>query len=95
MARWSRRTRTDTKLINGETIEMIFIHQSYNDPGGYPKVVDVLETASGNPPSYPSLDFSTASVHIVDDDLLNRGPSQEVAEMLGFSYPTEDQEISP
>lgn len=85
---------TRAHQLNGEEVDMIFIHQPYNDPGGFSKLVDVLETAAGNPPNYPSLDFSTASVHIVDDDSLNSGPSQEVAEMLGFSYPTVDQEIS-
>jgi Protein of unknown function (DUF1559) len=28
-------------------------------------------------------------------NLLNRGLSQEVAEVLGFSCPTQDQELSP
>jgi hypothetical protein len=73
---------------NGEVVDLAFIHQPYRDPAAFHELLDVLETASGNPPSYPALDFSTATVHLVDADLLTRRPVQEVAQLLGLSHAT-------
>jgi hypothetical protein len=73
--------------VNGEFIDLTIIRKPYDDPNGTPEMVQILNTVAGNPPRTPAMDFSTASVHIIPDDLLNREPREVVAALLG--HPSE------
>ncbi len=73
--------------VNGEFIDLTIIRKPYDDPNGTPEMVQILEAVAGNPPRTPDMDFSTASVHIIPDDSLNREPREVITELLG--HPSE------
>ena len=58
--------------VNGEFIDLTIIRKPYADLNGIPEMVQILDAVAGHPPRTPAMDFSTASVHIIPDDSLNR-----------------------
>ncbi len=73
--------------VNGEFVDLTIVRRPYDDPHGIAEMVQVLDAVAGNPPRTPARDFSTASVHIIPDDSLNREPREVIAELLG--HPSE------
>jgi hypothetical protein len=69
--------------VNGNFVDLTFIRRPYDDPLHFPEFLNILATAAGNPPRDPAADFSTASVHIIANDSLNREPREVIAELLG------------
>ena len=79
--------------VNGDFVDITFIRWPYDDPLHFPELLEILATAAGNPPRDPDADFSTASVHIIANDSLNREPREVIAELLGHpSEPVLDME---
>jgi hypothetical protein len=68
--------------VNGAFSDITIIRRPCNDPDHLPELLDILATAGGNPPSDPIVDFSTAAVHIIDEELAKREPSEVIAELL-------------
>jgi hypothetical protein len=81
---------------NGEFADTTYIRWPYYDPHNYhfQEFQDILASATGNPPCYPDFPtsgYSKASVHVIDEELLEREPREVMAELLGYRAPAADQ----
>jgi hypothetical protein len=61
--------------VNGETEVLSTIRRPYDMiPAHYQDLLDVMATAAGTPPSYPSTDFSTSVVRVIPGCFLDADP---------------------
>jgi hypothetical protein len=52
--------------------DISFIRRPYCEPENFQELMDVLATVAGNPPCYPSADYSAAIVHIIPAGMSRR-----------------------
>jgi hypothetical protein len=79
---------------NGIFSDVTYIRKA-DDSEYFRELVEILAAAAGNPPYYPTMDLSRASVHVIADEFLKREPREVMAELLGQPAPTADRESSP
>jgi hypothetical protein len=68
--------------VNGGIVDITVIRHPYRDPEHFQEFLDVLSTVAGNPPRYPTLQYSGAGVHVLPGELSEREPSEVVEELL-------------
>jgi len=78
---------TRSYQVNGGIADITFIRHPYRDPEHFQEFLDVLATAAGNPPRYPTLQYSGSEVHILPGELSEREPSEVVEELLSGPFP--------
>ena len=54
-------------------------------PERFEQFLDVLDTAAGKPPKYPGMDYSTARVVVIPDQLARQEPREAIAGLPGLS----------
>jgi hypothetical protein len=74
---------------NGDPADITFIRHPYSDPANLQEFLVVLATTKGKPPADSIVDFSTAEIHVLPRELLNRDPRETLKELLSLSQPTE------
>jgi hypothetical protein len=52
--------------------DISFIRRPYCEPENFQELMDVLATVAGNPPCYPSADYSAAIVHVIPAGMSRR-----------------------
>jgi hypothetical protein len=80
---------------NGEFADTTYVRRPYYDSIYCQELLDILATAAGNPPYYPTSHFSRASVYVIEEEYLDREPREVMAELLGYPAQTADQVRSP
>jgi hypothetical protein len=68
---------------SGEFIDLTVIRWPDRDSRNFPELLDVLDVASGHPPSEPGADFSNASIAVLPEDSLKREPRDVMRHALG------------
>jgi hypothetical protein len=68
--------------VNGGFADITVIRRPYHDPEYFPELLAVLATAAGDPPRDSDTDFSTASIHIIAEELARREPRGAIVELL-------------
>ncbi len=68
--------------VNGGFADITVIRRPYHDPEYFPELLAVLATTAGNPPRDSDMDFSTASIHIIPEELARREPRGAIVELL-------------
>ncbi len=82
---------TRSYQVNGGVVDITVIRHPSRDPQHFQEFLDVLATVAGNPPSYPTLHYAGAEVHILPGKLSEREPSEVVEELSSRPTPaTED-----
>jgi hypothetical protein len=81
--------------LNGIFADILIIRRPCRDPDHLPELLDILATASGDPPSDPKFDFSKAAVHIIAEESARREPAQVISELLRHPSSAVDQERLP
>ena len=76
---------------NGEFSDLTYVRRPCDDRTHFQEVLAVLATAAGNPPRSTISDFSKASIHIIDDEFLDREPREVMEELLGYVASTQKE----
>jgi hypothetical protein len=80
---------------NGGYADRTVIRCPGQDPSLFEEVMAVLATAGGNPPRYLLVDFSTAIVRRIPDEIRDREPRDAMVDLLGLaSTPVVDDKPS-
>jgi hypothetical protein len=53
------------RQVNGRVENILFIRHPFDQPENLQELLDVLATAAGEPPKYPTTDYSAAIIHVV------------------------------
>jgi hypothetical protein len=67
---------------DGQFSDVTLVRHPYTDAVWFPELLDVLATAAGKPPHYPTSDFSQASVRLAPEELAKRPPLEVIRELL-------------
>jgi WD40 repeat protein len=76
-----------SSLANGEIEDLTVIRWPYQDPDHFSESAAVLALAAGSVPIDQTVDFSTAALHFLPEDLTGRAPREIMGELLGHSRP--------
>jgi hypothetical protein len=71
--------------VNGGSADRTVIRLPGHDPSLFEEFLAVLATAGGNPPRYPLVDFSTAIVRRIPDEIRDREPRDAMVDLLGLT----------
>jgi len=74
--------------VNGGIADITVIRHPHGARQHFQEFLDILATAAGNPPRYPTLHYSGAEVHILPGEVLERDPSEVVEELLSREFPS-------
>jgi hypothetical protein len=76
--------------VNGGIAHVTVIRRPYRDSEHFQEFLDVLATATDDPPHYSTLGYSGAEVHILPRELTEREPREVVEELTSRSSPRRD-----
>lgn len=67
--------------VDGDFVDILFLRQPYTEPRLFPEFLEILATTVGNSAGATTDDFSTASVHILPEDLVKLELRDAIAEL--------------
>ena len=73
-------------LANGEIVDLPLVRQPYNEPSSFPLFQKILAAAAQNPFDDPTDEFSSASIHVLTDELVKCEIRDVMAELKRNPY---------
>jgi hypothetical protein len=80
--------------VNGEFADTTFIRRPYDEPDRFAEFLEIMAAAIGSPRDLWK-NLSSATVHLIPDELSERDPREVITELIGQSPPPTTSDSPP